>query len=1069
MAAGGKRLLTHCQKLKYPAMFRIDKGRAPFNKAGFRILLMLVLAVAAVMPVSPTCAQTSSTITNLSQLTQTLSRRSRVVGEITLKGTVFASDTNSGALILSDDSGVAFLECDGLQTEFQPGDLVEINDDQCYLNPGDLGIYVTAAPLVNNDGIHGSRTISGAKRLTAGRYPLRVDWFNQFNDAHLKVSCTRAPMLESPSAETPFQDLIHIVHAECFEGYWFWLPNFQLLCPVKTVAATNVNIGLRTHDHRAGLRFDGYFEAPETGDYSFSLYSVDGARLWVGDIEVPVINVGANVPPAAPSAIIGEAMANLNERRLVTIEGRVGFASRSGKGLRLEVLSEKESILVEMSDAGSLVGEDLLNAYVRVSGVAQGVLTQDRQVVMGKLAVVSPKELTVIRNPPGKGSLPPVLTTLMQVQSLSSDDAARRLPVTIRGVVTAVGQARDHWMAIQDDTRGGFVNLDVVSNLVPVVGQYWTVSGHTRPGDFAPIVVAEHASLHGSGRLPEPVHPSWNQLVNGSMDVQFVELEGLVTGVQSNKLSLLLPEGRQEIKMPEWEESELKPFDNAVVSIRGTLFAVWNAGTHEVRSGYLTMHTAAISVEKPSPADPFDAPEKTPRGLFHFDAKASPFQRVKVRGQVTYADSQRIFVENGAGIQVIPARAPDVHIGDFVEAAGYPEVSVAGPTLREARLRKIDDGVLSPAALIPDAGLGDEHLASMRIRVQGNLVGQHTEDGLLVLQVETGTHLLPARVEDVESVRSLRLGSRLALTGIYVSVARDRFALFLNSANDLVVISKPSWWTLGRLLAAVGILLVSLALAAVWIASLHRQVAQRTLQLQREVTEREVAEREHSLEAERSRIARDLHDDLGASLTEISVLSSTGQQPDNREQSVETIFRSITGKAKESVSALDIIVWALDPKDNSLQLVGDYLCDYAKDYLSSFRIACRFDVPVALPPITFDGRRRHELFLAVKETLNNIVRHASATEVEFRLVIADDELQIVIVDNGKGFKSDSSRRGHGLKNLPLRLSQIGGSYGVESTPGKGTVVKIALKYSGQTPDVREEGAGSANWPMDFGR
>jgi signal transduction histidine kinase len=271
------------------------------------------------------------------------------------------------------------------------------------------------------------------------------------------------------------------------------------------------------------------------------------------------------------------------------------------------------------------------------------------------------------------------------------------------------------------------------------------------------------------------------------------------------------------------------------------------------------------------------------------------------------------------------------------------------------------------------------------------------------------------------------------------------------------------------LLAAVGILLVSLALAAVWIASLHRQVAQRTLQLQREVAEREVAEREHSLEAERSRIARDLHDDLGASLTEISVLSSTGQQPDNREQSVETIFRSITGKAKESVSALDIIVWALDPKDNSLQLVGDYLCDYAKDYLSSFRIACRFDVPVALPPITFDGRRRHELFLAVKETLNNIVRHASATEVEFRLVIADDELQIVIVDNGKGFKSDSSRRGHGLKNLPLRLSQIGGSYGVESTPGKGTVVKIALKYSGQTPDVREEGAGSANWPMDFGR
>ena len=251
-----------------------------------------------------------------------------------------------------------------------------------------------------------------------------------------------------------------------------------------------------------------------------------------------------------------------------------------------------------------------MNAYVRVSGVAQGVLTQDRQVVMGKLAVVSSNELTVVRNPPGKGSLPPVLTTLMQVQNLSSDDAARRLPVTIRGVVTAIGQGLDHWMAVQDDTRGSFVNLDIVSNLVPVVGQYWTVSGYTRPGDFAPIVVAEHASFHGLGRLPEPVHPSWNQLLNGSMDVQFVELEGLVTGVQSNQLSLLLPEGRQEIRMPEWEESELKPFDKAVVSIRGAFFAVWNAGTHEVRSGYLTMHNAAISVERPSPADTIRRPGK---------------------------------------------------------------------------------------------------------------------------------------------------------------------------------------------------------------------------------------------------------------------------------------------------------------------------------------------------------------------------------------------------------------------------------------------------------------------------
>ena len=90
------------------------------------------------------------------------------------------------------------------------------------------------------------------------------------------------------------------------------------------------------------------------------------------------------------------------------------------------------------------------------------------------------------------------------------------------------------------------------------------------------------------------------------------------------------------------------------------------------------------------------------------------------------------------------------------------------------------------------------------------------------------------------------------------------------------------------------------------------------------------------MEAERSGIAQDIHDHLGASLTEIAVLASTGQQPDLREQSVGTLFQAIAGKAKELISALDIIVWALDPRDNSLQLVGDYLSDFAKDYLSSF-------------------------------------------------------------------------------------------------------------------------------------
>jgi signal transduction histidine kinase len=147
------------------------------------------------------------------------------------------------------------------------------------------------------------------------------------------------------------------------------------------------------------------------------------------------------------------------------------------------------------------------------------------------------------------------------------------------------------------------------------------------------------------------------------------------------------------------------------------------------------------------------------------------------------------------------------------------------------------------------------------------------------------------------------------------------------------------------------------------------------------------------------------------------------------------------------VSALDIIVWAVDPEDNTLESVADYLSDFTSDYLAHSGIACRFDIPVALPTIILNGRLRHDLLLAVKETLNNIERHAQATEVAFRITFADDQLQLVISDNGKGFETKQKHWGKGLKNLSIRLSKLGGRYTIESSPGKGTIVTIGLRFS----------------------
>jgi signal transduction histidine kinase len=249
---------------------------------------------------------------------------------------------------------------------------------------------------------------------------------------------------------------------------------------------------------------------------------------------------------------------------------------------------------------------------------------------------------------------------------------------------------------------------------------------------------------------------------------------------------------------------------------------------------------------------------------------------------------------------------------------------------------------------------------------------------------------------------------------------------------------------LQRLLIIVGILLVVLMFTAGWITQLRRLVEQRTAQLQREIRERERVERQHALEAERSRIARDLHDDLGSSLTEIGVLASTGQRPHGDENNYSKLFRAIASRARGLIAALDVIVWAVDPEDNSLQSLADYLSGFASEYLSHSGVACRFKVPVTFPAVTLGGQVRHELLMAVKESLNNIVRHANATEVEVHITVVDDTLEIVLADDGVGFENTAGRDGHGLKNLAARLQKLGGSCLVESRPGAGTTVSIRL-------------------------
>ena len=1044
------------------------------NRIGLAGALTLGLLLAAGVPLEsgaqtsgalPSPANEGTSITTLAQLCRALSSAERLCRSIQLDVVVCASSKpDLGVVVVQDATGFELLELGRRAEEIPPGERIRVEGNRLLLRRRHLGTQISAAPVVDNDGLHGWRFQTNEVVLKAGRVPLEVDWFNCLRNFGLGVYCQQpngqpqmiaGPALWHAHAEPSLGEtnLLPGLQAEAYEGYWEQVPDFDLLRPVKTGTTTNFDLEFRTRDELVGLRFTGFFDAPSDGQYTFRVGSDDGGLLFIGSPEVPVSRMGATNVPAAQPGLIGEPMSQLEERRWLSVQGRVSFISRMGEGLVLELRSGVDALSVKVADASGLELAGLLNTYVRAVGVGRAALSAGQRIVLDRLLVPDGRGLTREEFETETPGTPLPLANISQVQTMRLGDAQRQLPVRIRGVVTGSSRT-DHWVSLQDDTRGIFVDLGALSNSFPARAELWEVVGHTAPGNFAPIVVAERMKRLGQGRMPEPARPSWNELANGSMDVQWVEFQGLISGVQSNRLTLLLPEGPLEVEMENHFEPELKRYQQAVVRIRGALFAMWNADSREVQFGSLLMRNASLSVDRPPPSDPFAAPIKSARDLLLFDAQATAFRPVKVRTQVLYADSQEVFaVDEGLGVRILAADAAKLRPGDLVEAVGYPEISGPSPLLRQALVRKTGTARLPEPKALAGPELALKGLDSTLVRVEGKLVGMHSEQNSTVLEIQSSGQLFVARIKPgARAQLPLRLGSQLQLSGVYAETGRNRhrgtqvgtFELLLNSPADILVLSQPSWWTLERLAAAVGLLVVVLALAAAWITQLRRQVEQRTAQLQREIRERERAERHHALEAERSRIARDLHDDLGSSLTEIGALASAGKRVQQEAGGSPALFEAIAGKARGSIAALDVIVWAVDPEDNSLQSLADYLSGFAGEYLSNSSVVCRFKIPVAFPAIMLEGRVRHDLFLAVKEALNNVVRHASASEVEFGIAVVGGTLEIVIADNGKGFDSSVASQGNGLNNLRGRLEKLGGSCIVESHLGEGTNVRIRL-------------------------
>jgi signal transduction histidine kinase len=223
----------------------------------------------------------------------------------------------------------------------------------------------------------------------------------------------------------------------------------------------------------------------------------------------------------------------------------------------------------------------------------------------------------------------------------------------------------------------------------------------------------------------------------------------------------------------------------------------------------------------------------------------------------------------------------------------------------------------------------------------------------------------------------------------------------------------------------------------------------------------ERAERQRDIERERSRIAQDIHDDLGAQLTRITMMSESARSNLSDPAKVAVGLGRIYTTAHELTRSMDEIVWAVNPRHDTVESLVAYLEKFAHDWLASAGIRCRFDIPLQHPEWRLTAEMRHNLFLACKEALHNVVKHSGATEVFIRFAIHSGSLVLEIEDNGRGFdpaaralaSTGAQRRipaGNGLENMAHRLSAIGGTYDLQSIPGKGTKVVFTVPFKALT-------------------
>lgn len=661
---------------------------------------------------------------------------------------------------------------------------------------------------------------------------------------------------------------------------------------------------------------------------------------------------------------------------------------------------------------------------------------------------------------------PSVLTNAAQVRALTAEEAGKKIPIRIRGVLVEKNPTGSYCLV--DGTTGLYVEGPGNAIASFARGDLIEVEGVSDPGRFGPFMKAQQVRKLGHGKMPEPLKPDADALLSGCMDAQWIQVSGVVRRVErigggvSCVVNLDNGGGRLLVSASGGHTFSI----DSRVQLRGVCLYLFNTARQVIRP-YLAIPDGEPVVVTEAGTINLDAlPIRPVESLLQFSPNQNYAHRVRVRGVVLYSQPGEGFWirDDGRGLHVYCDANEPLKAGDEVDVFGFLKRGEFLPALEDAVFRKTGR-VLSPSPIpLHKATDALDHDCDL---VEGDAVILERWSALdgcrLKLSDGTTEYLALLREENITPATQLWLpGARVRVVGIcdigLPSVPNrpgtwepQSFQILLRSPSDVTILQPPPWWNARHVAwLASGLSAILLLLIAVVIGVSRRRLRVKTLE--RMKSEAEFA----AVWNERNRMARELHDTLAQGLSAISMQLEAVKRYLPVEAKAREFLEIARTLVREKLADARDAIWNMRSQvlesGDLANALGDILKTLTNGTKTKGEIRVRGNLRRLAPLV------ENNLLRIGQEAITNASKYAAANSILVALDFEERQLRLSVSDDGKGFDVNSppaSESGFGLKGMKERAAEIQADLTISSEPGEGTIVTLTLPLLNSRPLISE--------------